>query len=824
MAAVVDRTNPDNYDGQFGGGSLVHPWWVVTAGHLVEGKLPGDVDVVLGAHNLQSDTAIQRVHVQEIIRHPNFNSHTLDCDVALLRLSEPAASAYTNLWLVDETALQVPGVMATVLGWGDTAGTGTVYSEVLLEVQMPIVSLDHANEPAYYDGALTTNMLAAGYEAGGKDASNGDSGGPLMVPGPGGQGWMLAGIVSFGRSDLDSGAPGNFGIYTKVINVRDFIQTYVSPYYGAWESTQHVAGQSRDPDLDGLMNLGEFALASRPLDAQSQGAMKAIMTSHNGKTYPAVSFHKPVLADDVDYRVFYAGLLNQWTPLDPAAMIIITNPVPGDATVENWTVLGPQAIQDSPQTQGYFRLSFSPSSRLVSAIRPLAYQQSAQHALTELDPLYPGAPVRYMKRYRLQALPVGTPVSLTLRSQDFDVQLEVLDEAQGQVLFQSYNNSGGGHDERINFTPQPGISYLCRVTSADALSVGNYTLATFPALSHLPAIGVPQILNGSLTTSDPWDPNFFPESAYHYQDFELVGSPGTSVRVDLSSTAFDSYLVVIDRETGGALIENDDSGPGTDAFVVLSLQEGRSYVLRVSTAVERATGPFTLTTSAASFSKLTPPQNSYSALDTTDPQDPLYTEVYYMEEYELTGVTAGQTVCLDMVSEEVNAQLTLVNKLTGQALQDNDDYGQYTDARLIFTVEAGTQYMVRASTSVPKETGNYRLSAHVLETVTAPAQITRSLAPDDNLDPNYTSLYYIDDYQLAGLTPGRVTTVSMNSAALDSYLYLLDQDTGDILAENDDYSGLNARITFTVQTGRKYLIRTSSAGEEETGSYTLIVQ
>lgn len=100
-----------------------------------------------------------------------------------------------------------------------------------------------------------------------------------------------------------------------------------------------------------------------------------------------------------------------------------------------------------------------------------------------------------------------------------------------------------------------------------------------------------------------------------------------------------------------------------------------------------------------------------------------------MEEYELTGVNPGQIIGLDMVSEEVDALLTLLDKTTSQVLAENDDYGEYTDSRLIFTVPASLQYLIRATTVYSKETGNYRLSAYVLETVTVPSQITRTLCP-----------------------------------------------------------------------------------------------
>ena len=212
----------DPYRAHFCGGSVYSANWIVTAAHCMENTPPKDVIVTAGTHLLGNGTGGSRRNVKRIIVKSNFDSQTMNNDVALIELSEPleldaTTQAIRLVSSTDESALLHNGTPLVVTGWGTTKQNGKPVRD-LRYVEVPLVERATCNRPLAYDAQISTNMLCAGVAAGGVDACQGDSGGPLTVGADAKP--QLAGVVSWGEG---CARPNKPGVYTRLANYSSWV-------------------------------------------------------------------------------------------------------------------------------------------------------------------------------------------------------------------------------------------------------------------------------------------------------------------------------------------------------------------------------------------------------------------------------------------------------------------------------------------------------------------------------------------------------------------------------------------------------------------------
>ncbi|KAM4636461.1 trypsin-like [Discoglossus pictus] len=198
----------------FCGGSLINNLWVVSAAHCYKSS----VQVRLGEHNIGvSEGTEQFISSSRVIRHPNYNSATIDNDIMLIKLSSAATlNSYVKAVALPSGCAGA-GTSCLIAGWGNTLSSGTSNPSLLQCLNAPILTSSQCS--GAYPGKITGNMICVGFLEGGKDSCQGDSGGPVVCNG------QLQGVVSWGTGCALRNYPG---VYTKVCNYVSWIQNTVA--------------------------------------------------------------------------------------------------------------------------------------------------------------------------------------------------------------------------------------------------------------------------------------------------------------------------------------------------------------------------------------------------------------------------------------------------------------------------------------------------------------------------------------------------------------------------------------------------------------------
>jgi len=207
------------------GASIINEHWVVTAGHCVTG-LAISYTIVANQYDILSAEGMERRQVgQRIVRHPQYSGDPIRNDIALVRVANPlytpGETVVTPIRLPRQGQNSTVGSDSTVSGWGVTA-EGGILPRYLRFVEVPVVD-DAECKSAYQDQLIEDQMICAGFRDGGKDACNGDSGGPMVCEDAAGDAY-LCGIVSWG---LGCARPYYYGVYTEVAAFTNWIENNI---------------------------------------------------------------------------------------------------------------------------------------------------------------------------------------------------------------------------------------------------------------------------------------------------------------------------------------------------------------------------------------------------------------------------------------------------------------------------------------------------------------------------------------------------------------------------------------------------------------------
>jgi hypothetical protein len=255
QVAIVRSNVANAYYAQFCGGVIVDALHVITAAHCldIDPTTPGPDgvvdtptgangrDVVAGTADLGSalPASAQRIQIASWAVMPQYDlisGNVSPYDAALATLSAPLDTSQPGIKpavLTGSGATTAPGTPTRVSGWGSTATLP--YGSTLLQ-STDLLTVSDADCQSFYPAELDAvgraTMICA--IAPGKDACNGDSGGPLtLVDG------TLVGLVSWGPNTCAS-TDGSPGVYTELAEptIAAFIRAFTpGPAYLPPQST-----------------------------------------------------------------------------------------------------------------------------------------------------------------------------------------------------------------------------------------------------------------------------------------------------------------------------------------------------------------------------------------------------------------------------------------------------------------------------------------------------------------------------------------------------------------------------------------------------------
>ncbi|MGH9941632.1 MAG: pre-peptidase C-terminal domain-containing protein [Pyrinomonadaceae bacterium] len=337
-----------------------------------------------------------------------------------------------------------------------------------------------------------------------------------------------------------------------------------------------------------------------------------------------------------------------------------------------------------------------------------------------------------------------------------------------------------------------------------------------------------QTINGALSTSDCR----LPDNSY-FDVYTFAASAGQQVTISMSSSSFDTYLVLLDA-ADEFIAEDDDGGGGTNSRISVTLPAGGTYSIIANSFDPNTTGSYSVTLTSGGGGGCTiatpvpiqPGQNNgaLTASDCVLPDGSHY-DLYTFS------ATAGQQVAISM-SGNFDTYLALVAP-DGEVLAEDNNGGGGTNARIpqstgFAALPATGTYNIIATSFAAGVTGNYSVTLSVAPTPCPQTPISLGQTVNGALAANDCRLpfdgSFFDAYTFSG-TAGQQIAVSM-SAGFDAYLYLL-LPNGSLAAEDaDGGGGTNARIPagsgfFTLPVTGSYTILANSAAPNLAGDYTL---
>lgn len=338
-----------------------------------------------------------------------------------------------------------------------------------------------------------------------------------------------------------------------------------------------------------------------------------------------------------------------------------------------------------------------------------------------------------------------TALEIEMSSPAVDPYLLVVDANQNVIA--EDDDSGPANGARVLRLFAPG-NYLILANTYDPNTYGPYTISMKvapAACSNNRATTLPASVNAVLNAVNSCRLN---DDTY-LDRYDLNLTAKTIMRLDMTSTAIDPYLYILDQN-GNPVASDDDGGPGLNARIDIALNAGRYVVL--ASAQPSETGAYKLDITpvldpCGVNKTIALGQTQANTLTANDCAVGANGPMRRTQRFALTVNTTGP-VQVDMTSTTIDPYLIIQNAATGAVLAEHDDIeaGVNRNARIAAIFPAG-QYIINTTTFddslTSTQTGAYTLSVTPITpgsniSITLPANLGLTAGQQQTLTPVIT--------------------------------------------------------------------------------------
>ncbi|MFB2876134.1 pre-peptidase C-terminal domain-containing protein [Floridanema aerugineum] len=275
------------------------------------------------------------------------------------------------------------------------------------------------------------------------------------------------GIISFNRQE----AGDYFILLQSQGSDTNYQLTLEAPGSGS-TGTEDIQAIASNETVQGNLSLGDTPNSLRPSSPSIDYLLTDVVANQQ------VSINLTSSQFDTALQVVKVGtdeLVAENDNLSPGNTnsALSFTPEPGEDYIIRVT-----SFADPEFSTGDFTLTTNAASPIVGN---LALGQTINDNLggTDLVRSSPdGESQQFSNDYLLTGITPGQQVQINLSSTQFDTYLELIDRATAEVIAENDDISNPtNRNSQLNFTAQPGIEYVVRVTSFADQATGNYTLS-----------------------------------------------------------------------------------------------------------------------------------------------------------------------------------------------------------------------------------------------------------------------------------------------------------------------------------------------------------